>query len=297
MRGLTGQQVLILIDGIRLNNSTFRTGPNQYFNTIDPGMVDSIQVIRGPQSVAWGSDAIGGAINIVTRRADPSGGNYFSPSFTNYFSTADVGNYSRANIEGSVGGLGVFGGASYLNANDVHTAGILGVQPATGYQQNAGDIKMNYLVDEWTMLTVALNHFEQNNLARSDRFAPFINTPNSAGTTRNPRFTFFDPQQRELAYIRLQGVDLGRFFDAYTFTASFSRQRERVSEQRIPPETPRIQVSDFNVDTLGFSWVLMSDLDFAGQLSYGFRLVSRRHRCHAPANAGGSHHHSQSAVS
>ena len=76
VRGLTGQQVLILVDGIRLNNSVTRRGPNQYFNTIDPGMIDHIEVLRGQGAVMWGSDAIGGAINVVTRGADQHRGTH-----------------------------------------------------------------------------------------------------------------------------------------------------------------------------------------------------------------------------
>src|SRR5262245_41890005 len=47
LRGLTGQQTVMLFDGIRLNNSTYRQGPNQYFFTLDSRTIQSIEVERG----------------------------------------------------------------------------------------------------------------------------------------------------------------------------------------------------------------------------------------------------------
>ncbi|HMS70841.1 MAG TPA: Plug domain-containing protein, partial [Saprospiraceae bacterium] len=66
VRGLTGNQTLTLVDGIRLNNSTVRYGPNQYLNTIDPYSVSKIEVVRGSGSVQYGSDAMGGVVQILT---------------------------------------------------------------------------------------------------------------------------------------------------------------------------------------------------------------------------------------
>ncbi|MEX0712710.1 MAG: TonB-dependent receptor, partial [Pirellulales bacterium] len=262
VRGLTGQQVLILVDGIRLNNSTFRSGANQYFNTIDPGQVERIEVLRGPQSALWGSDAIGGVINIVTRGADPLACDYLGGSFVEYFSTADSGSYSRMNVEGWLGRGGYFAGGSYLNVNDLDRGGDLGRQPFTGYDQYAGDIKIDRLIDDWTMLTIALAHFEQDNVPRSDRFAPFVFGP-PAGTLRP---TFFDPQQRDLAYIRLQGLDLASWIDGYTFTASYSRQKEGSREIRDPT---RVEAGEFDVDTAGFTMLFATDLGWLGRLTYG----------------------------
>lgn len=62
VRGLTGQQTVLIFDGIRLNNSTFRQGPNQYFFTLDSYTLDSIVVLRGGASTRYGSDALGGAV-------------------------------------------------------------------------------------------------------------------------------------------------------------------------------------------------------------------------------------------
>src|SRR5690606_10665014 len=62
VRGLTGQQTVMMFDGIRLNNSTFRYGPNQYFFTVDSRTLQKLEVLRGASSTRYGSDAMGGAL-------------------------------------------------------------------------------------------------------------------------------------------------------------------------------------------------------------------------------------------
>ena len=66
MRGLIGPENLILIDGLRFNQSTFRTGPNQYLDTIGLSAVSEINAVNGPAGLVFGSNAIGGVINIQT---------------------------------------------------------------------------------------------------------------------------------------------------------------------------------------------------------------------------------------
>jgi len=66
LRGLVGPQNLLLIDGVRFNTSIFRTGPNQYSALLDPGMLGSVELLLGPNSVLYGSDAMGGTIGYRT---------------------------------------------------------------------------------------------------------------------------------------------------------------------------------------------------------------------------------------
>ena len=69
IRGMMGNQILLMVDGIRLNNAIYRFGPNQYLNTMDPRLISRIEVVRGPGSVYYGSDAMGGVVNVLTREA------------------------------------------------------------------------------------------------------------------------------------------------------------------------------------------------------------------------------------
>jgi len=71
VRGLIGNQILIVVDGVRMNDGTTRGGSNQSLNGIDPTNVERVEIVRGPGAVLYGSDALGGAILIWTRNRAP----------------------------------------------------------------------------------------------------------------------------------------------------------------------------------------------------------------------------------
>ncbi|HEX9206720.1 MAG TPA: TonB-dependent receptor [Steroidobacteraceae bacterium] len=70
IRGAESNHTLVLIDGVRVNPGTIGLPALQ---DIPPDMIERIEVVKGPRSALWGSDAIGGVINVVTRRGSRDG--------------------------------------------------------------------------------------------------------------------------------------------------------------------------------------------------------------------------------
>jgi vitamin B12 transporter len=67
LRGAESRHTLVLIDGIRVNDPSVTDGPFDFSNMVATD-IERIEVLRGPQSALYGSDAIGGVINIITRK-------------------------------------------------------------------------------------------------------------------------------------------------------------------------------------------------------------------------------------
>ena len=67
VRGLTGNKVNVFVDGVRYSNGAQRGGVNTFLDLIEPGMLESVEILRGPSSAQYGSDALGGSVQFLTR--------------------------------------------------------------------------------------------------------------------------------------------------------------------------------------------------------------------------------------
>ncbi len=215
IRGLMGKQILILMDGIKVNNAIYRTGPIQYLNTIDLAMVERIEIVRGVVSVL-GSDALGGTINIITRKGSTTDlDTSTNARLSARYSTADQGIVGRAEAYGATGALRALAGATYRDAGDVDGGGELDAQVATGYDEIAANVFLEYALAQDKSLSFAYQVMDQDEVPRTDRIVSKANT----------RFDF-EPQRLQLATLAYQDLALGRFYDSMKLAVFWNRQDE-----------------------------------------------------------------------
>ncbi len=127
IRGAGGDNTVVLIDGVQLNDAS-ATGNGYNFGTLDTHNIARIEVLRGPQSVLYGSDAIGGVINIITKTYEEGfGGDVF----------AETGSYNTLQ-----GGATMFGGTEVfgynVSASSTHTNGVSAADENDGNPESDG---------------------------------------------------------------------------------------------------------------------------------------------------------------
>ena len=238
IRGFTGFRNVLLVDGIRLNNSVFRDGPNQYWNTVDTFAASRIEVLKGPASVLYGSDAIGGAVNVlsdVPASAKPG----FSPRALYRYSSAESSDTVRGDLTYVDDRLRATGGYTYKSYGDVEGGGSVGVQPKTGYDEQAANARVEYDLTSSSTLLLGYQYVNQDDAWRTHRTIYGISwNGTTVGTDRELKFD----QQRQLGYLQLRQQDLGALADTMIASASYQSQSEDQYRVR----------SNLRYDELGF---------------------------------------------
>jgi len=121
IRGFSTNRVLIVIDGVRMNNAIYREGNIQNILSVDPSAIESTEIIFGPGAVVYGSDAIGGVMDFHTRKAHLASGDKLllrAEAMTRY-STAN--NEKSFNLNFNAGGkkVSLMSGISFSDFDDL----------------------------------------------------------------------------------------------------------------------------------------------------------------------------------
>jgi len=104
LRGFEANKVLMVIDGVRMNNAIYRGGHLQDIITIDNNILDKIEVVNGPGSVVYGSDALGGVMHFYTRNPEYSSDEKLNVKAGAYARFSSANNENTGHIDFNLGG-------------------------------------------------------------------------------------------------------------------------------------------------------------------------------------------------
>ena len=277
IRGFTGRQNLLMVDGVRFNNSLTRGGPVQYWNTVDSYALDRLEVIKGQGSVLYGSDAIGGTVNAVTRSTgfrDTPDGEFFShgSAYYEYRTNGEGSHIGRIESSTGIGGqFGIMLGVTGKEFGDIEDSGI-GRMRNTGYPELDLDFKVEAALGPDTTLTFLHQHVNQDDIWRSHStvFNPGWQHDGRVATPGSYNSRIYD-QERTLTYLRFEGEPSSAdWLNRWRATFSYHTGWDSEAQDRSATDL-RYQVAE--IDTIGVDLTLESPLG-PGELIYGFRLLS-----------------------
>lgn len=235
VRGLTGAKVANYIDGIRFSNSAARGGVNSFFNLNDVSNLRGIEILRGPNSAQFGSDSLGGSVNLISRAPLFSAGSLeIHGRVSTHYNSADHG--FGGNTLATFGGkdLSVLLNLASHRSNTLRPGGgydthaavtrFLGLRSDvldgerstdTAFTQYGGLFKMSYRLTDHDQLSF---HYQRAQIDGGKRFDQTLGGDgNLLADLRNFMLDFF--------YGRYERFGAGPF-DTFAVSYSYNAQRE-----------------------------------------------------------------------
>ena len=292
IRGFEANRVLIVVDGVRMNNAIYRSGHLQNSITIDPNNIERAEVIFGSSSVGYGSDALGGVIHYYTKSPILKGSEKIKSSFTSNYTSANQGlsnnfitNYSSENW-GSITSLSIskFGdikmgetrdhgfdewgltplyseNSRYSYYSQPSTNSNENVQKNTGYSQV--DLFQKFLIKlgDTNLLNINIQFSESSDIDRFDQLS--ITKGNSLKFSE----WYYGPQKRLLISPSLKIFPNRKFMKKGVITFGFQKINESRIKRRFNALNRSHQIEDLQVFSLNGDFD--TSLNDAHSISYG----------------------------
>ncbi len=301
IRGFSANRILLSLDGIRMNNAIFKSGNIHNIISIDPNILEGVEILYGPASVMYGSDAIGGAINFKIKDPKFSIDNkikingsqniqYNSSSKSKHYNLflniglkkiASMTSFSFNNFDDLRSGLKRkskyknFGKRTeYVKRNYTENIDEIikntnhNIQKFSNYSQNNFIQKINYKINDDINLIYGLYYSKSSNIPRYDRLTLYddLLTPKYAEW-------YYGPNLFLMNKIELNYFIKNKFFDAFKLNIS----KQNIEESRISRKFNDLYIKNriekVNVHSL--------NLDFDKKINgkeffYGYELYTNK---------------------
>lgn len=279
IRGFEASRVLMVIDGVRMNNAIYRAGHLQNLITVDNNIFERVEILQGPASTLYGSDALGGVIVFSTR----------SPEFSTSAHKVKAGvnmmaRYSTANNEGTghvdfnIGGrkLASLTSVTYSSFGDLRQGSLRNpfydsywlrnqyvkringidssvsnpdpnVQKQSGYTQIDLLEKLLYRQNRHITHGLNLQYSTSSDIPRYDRLTDVRN-----GGLRFAEW-YYGPQERLMAAYQFHAADLPGWFDEIRAGVNYqaieeSRYQRNKGDNELQGRVENLNVIGYNID-------------------------------------------------
>ncbi len=259
LRGAGAGQTLVLIDGIRINDPSTTDG-EALLGDLFVNDIDRIEILRGPQSTLYGSDAIGGVVNVLTKRGGPSPFALSASAEGGSFDTYRL----NAAANGTLDALDYGAAVNYLHSNGISAAdsrhgnneadgtGNLGLTANTRYH-----LTENFSLDLRAIYTNARTEFDDNYLPPTYQIAD------------SPVYN------RDTQFFGYAGANLDLFDGLWHNRIAYLDTLGRRTTYDSPYYLPLHEDYSYRGETQRFEYQGILDLTATDQVTYGVETEER----------------------
>ena len=221
IRGLSRERAPILIDG-----NPFVGGRIRSYSLVDPFQIERIELVKGPASAFWGSDAVSGLVNVVTRKAENGFGKEMKVGASLYGGYQSVADFyrGRVELEGRGNGFDFLIGGGIRNAGNTMTPD--GEIENSQFESTNFDFNLGYSWAANQRIEVSGKYFKNEN----------VGFPGGLGAPGPPRVTRrFDPDTQTGINLAYDGTNISDKIEAIGARVFFKKQNLHIDQiTRIP---------------------------------------------------------------